>query len=181
MRNLFCYRRVIVENNIKWPNGLAIDRIEGRLYWNDAKVLTIESSDFNGEDRRTVLNQVPYPYGIVIVEQHIYWTDWKTKALHRADKSNGKDQLIIRENLEGLMDIRAVQVNKKHTTHYAIKKFSEHFLSLPLLLLDRRIYDICPRTDFTKPFARRFFYYMGRLLYNGLDYASTEATIMSLQ
>ncbi|KAJ2950742.1 hypothetical protein O0L34_g9004 [Tuta absoluta] len=102
-------RRVIVDNNIKWPNGLAIDRIESRLYWNDAKVLTIESSDLNGNDRKTVLSQVPYPYGIVIVGQHIYWTDWKTKSLHRADKTNGKDQLVIRENLEGLMDIRAVQ------------------------------------------------------------------------
>ncbi|XP_048480934.1 low-density lipoprotein receptor-related protein 4 [Plutella xylostella] len=102
-------RRVIVDNNIKWPNGLAIDRIEGRLYWNDAKVLTIESSDFNGDDRRTVISDVPYPYGIVIVGQHIYWTDWKTKSLHRADKTNGKDQLVVRENLEGLMDIRAVQ------------------------------------------------------------------------
>ncbi|CAG9563555.1 unnamed protein product [Danaus chrysippus] len=102
-------RRIIVDNNIKWPNGLAIDRIESRLYWNDAKVLTIESSDFNGHDRRTLLTQVPYPYGIVIVGQHIYWTDWKTKALHRADKSNGREQLKIRENLEGLMDIRAIQ------------------------------------------------------------------------
>ncbi|XP_052737933.1 low-density lipoprotein receptor-related protein 4 isoform X1 [Bicyclus anynana] len=102
-------RRIIVENNIKWPNGLAIDRTEGRLYWNDAKMYTIESSDFNGNDRRTLLNQVPYPYGIVIVGTHIYWTDWKTKALHRADKSTGKDQITIRENLEGLMDIRAIQ------------------------------------------------------------------------
>ncbi|XP_041973520.1 low-density lipoprotein receptor-related protein 4 isoform X2 [Aricia agestis] len=102
-------RRIIVDTNIKWPNGLAIDRIKDRLYWNDAKVLTIESSDFNGHDRQTILSQVPYPYGIVIVGQHIYWTDWKTKALHRADKTNGKDQLVIRENLEGLMDIRAIQ------------------------------------------------------------------------
>lgn len=99
-----------MEHDIKWPNGLAIDRIEGRLYWNDAKILTIESSDFNGHDRRTLLKEVSYPYGIVIVGQHIYWTDWKTKALHRADKSNGQEQLTIRENLEGLMDIRAIQV-----------------------------------------------------------------------
>lgn len=101
-----------MDNNIKWPNGLAIDRTEGRLYWNDAKILTIESSDFNGNDRKTVLSNVPYPYGIVIVGQHVYWTDWKTKSLHRADKTNGKDPIIIRENLEGLMDIRAVQVRK---------------------------------------------------------------------
>ncbi|XP_028028555.1 low-density lipoprotein receptor-related protein 4-like [Bombyx mandarina] len=102
-------RRVIVDNKIKWPNGLAIDRIEGRLYWNDAKILTIESSDFDGHDRRTVLSNVPYPYGIVIVGQHIYWTDWKTKALHRADKTNASDPIVIRKNLEGLMDIRAIQ------------------------------------------------------------------------
>ncbi|XP_022829670.1 low-density lipoprotein receptor-related protein 4 [Spodoptera litura] len=102
-------RRVIVENNIKWPNGLAIDKIEGRLYWNDAKVLSIESSDFNGNDRRIILSNVPYPYGIVIVGQHVYWTDWRTQALHRADKNSGKNSIIIRKNLEGLMDIRAVQ------------------------------------------------------------------------
>lgn len=107
---MFLNRRVIVDNNIKWPNGLAIDRTEGKLYWNDAKTFTIECSDFNGDNRRTVLNNVPYPYGIVIVGPHIYWTDWKTKALHRADKIKGQNQIIIRENLEGLMDIRAVQV-----------------------------------------------------------------------
>lgn len=108
---MFVFRRIIVDNNIKWPNGLAIDNIEGRLYWNDAKILTIESSDFDGNDRRVILSKVPYPYGIVIVGQHIYWTDWKTKALHRADKTNAKDGIIIRENLEGLMDIRAIQVS----------------------------------------------------------------------
>lgn len=104
-------RRIIVDTNIKWPNGLAIDRTEGRLYWNDAKMLTIESSDFNGDDRRTVLSKVPYPYGIVIVGPHIFWTDWKTKSLHRADKTYGENEIVIRENLEGLMDIRSVQVD----------------------------------------------------------------------
>lgn len=95
---------------IKWPNGLAVDRIEERLYWNDAKILTIESSDFDGLDRRTILSKVPYPYGIVIVGPHVFWTDWKTKSLHRADKFTGQNQILIREKLEGLMDIRAVQV-----------------------------------------------------------------------
>ncbi|XP_013175419.1 PREDICTED: low-density lipoprotein receptor-related protein 4 isoform X2 [Papilio xuthus] len=108
-------RHVIIDNNIKWPNGLAIDRIEGRLYWNDAKMLTIESSNFNGKERRILLNKVPYPYGIVIVGQHIYWTDWKTKALHRADKTTGENQLKIRENLEGLMNLRAVQGDQVFT------------------------------------------------------------------
>lgn len=105
------FRRIIVDNNIKWPNGLAIDRIESRLYWNDAKILTIESSDFNGDDRRIIRKSVPYPYGIVIVGAHIYWTDWKTQSLNRADKVTGNNSVEIRSNLEGLMDIRAVQVS----------------------------------------------------------------------
>lgn len=55
--------------------------------------------------------QVPHPYGLVIVGTHMYWTDWKTQSVHRADKRNGSDSQIIRKGLEGLMDIRSVQVS----------------------------------------------------------------------
>lgn len=100
----------MIGDNLIWPNGLAIDRPAGRLYWNDAKRLTIESSDLAGKDRKVVLKDVPYPYGLVVVGSHVYWTDWKTEALHRADKRNGSERTIIREKLEGLMDVRSVQV-----------------------------------------------------------------------
>lgn len=105
------FRKIIVGDNLKWPNGLAIDRPAGRLYWNDAKRMTIESSDLDGKDRRVVLKDVPYPYGLVVVGSHVYWTDWKTEALHRADKKNGSERTIIRGNLEGLMDVRSIQAD----------------------------------------------------------------------
>lgn len=89
---------------------MAIDRPAGRLYWSDAKIHSIESSDLNGKDRRVVLKEVPYPYGVVVVGLHVYWTDWKTKALHRADKINGTEKTVIRGELEGLMDVRSIQV-----------------------------------------------------------------------
>lgn len=56
------------------------------------------------------MNDVPHPYGLVVVGDHMYWTDWQTQALHRADKTNGTDKRIIRDKLEGLMDVRSVQV-----------------------------------------------------------------------
>lgn len=93
-----------------WPNGLAIDRPAGRLYWNDGHMNVIESSDLNGKFRKTILTDLPHPYGLVVVGNHIYWTDWQTQAIHRADKVNGTDKIIIRDKLEGLMDIRSVQV-----------------------------------------------------------------------
>lgn len=104
------YRKTFISENIHWPNGLAIDRPSNRLYWNDAKLKTIESIHLDGVDRQTVLTDLPHPYGLVIVGSHIYWTDWETQALHRAEKSNGSDRTVIRSHLRGLMDIRSIQV-----------------------------------------------------------------------
>lgn len=102
-------RKALVTERLIWPNGLAIDRPTERLYWNDGKLNTIESSDLNGNDRKVIIMDAPHPYGLVVVGNHIYWTDWQTEALHRADKNNGSDRTIIRDKLDGLMDVRSVQ------------------------------------------------------------------------
>jgi len=110
-----CFRLTLISENLGWPNGLAIDRPAGRLYWNDGQRKTIESSDLSGRDRHIVVTGVPHPYGLVIVGIHMYWTDWQTYALHRADKISGNDSTIIRGKLEGLMDVRSVQVRPTKT------------------------------------------------------------------
>ncbi|XP_072376430.1 low-density lipoprotein receptor-related protein 4 [Diabrotica undecimpunctata] len=102
-------RKTLISDNLNWPNGLAIDRPENRLYWNDGKLHTIESSSLDGKDRKKILTEVSYPYGLVVVGNHIYWTDWQTKSLHRAEKITGNDKTIIRDKLGGLMDVRSVQ------------------------------------------------------------------------
>ncbi|KAG5887975.1 hypothetical protein JTB14_035048 [Gonioctena quinquepunctata] len=102
-------RKTLISKKLSWPNGLAIDRPSNRLYWNDAKLHSIESSDLSGKDRKLIISEVQHPYGLVVVGNHIYWTDWQTKALHRADKNTGADPTIIRDKLEGLMDVRSVQ------------------------------------------------------------------------
>ena len=102
-------RKKLITENLIWPNGLAVDRPTGRLYWNDAKLNTIESSDLHGNDRRTIITGVLHPYGLVVVGNHVYWTDWQTKALHRVEKTTGSDNITVIGNLEGLMDIRSVQ------------------------------------------------------------------------
>lgn len=73
-----------------WPNGLTIDRPESRLYWNDAKLGNIECSDLYGKDRKLIMSNLPHPYGLVVVGNHVYWTDWQTEALHRAEKNTGR-------------------------------------------------------------------------------------------
>jgi hypothetical protein len=90
---------------------LAIDRPANRLYWNDNERKTIESSELDGTGRHVIVNEVPQPYGLVVVGTHLYWTDWQTEALHRADKESGAERIVIRDRLVGLMNIRSVQVN----------------------------------------------------------------------
>lgn len=102
-------RKTLISDRLVWPNGLAIDRPAQRLYWNDGKLSTIESSDLDGKNRKVIITKAPHPYGLVVVGNHIYWTDWETQALHRADKLNGSDSVEIRKKLEGLMDVRSVQ------------------------------------------------------------------------
>ncbi|KAF5269791.1 hypothetical protein FQA39_LY08572 [Lamprigera yunnana] len=102
-------RITLVNDKLEWPNGLAIDRPTNRLYWNDGKLKVIESSDFDGKDRKVIVTDALHPYGLVVVGSHMYWTDWKTQGLHRADKINGSDKRVIRDKLEGLMDVRSVQ------------------------------------------------------------------------
>ncbi|KAK9731245.1 Low-density lipoprotein receptor domain class A [Popillia japonica] len=103
------HRKTIIAENLEWPNGLAIDRPTSRLYWNDGKLRTIESSDFHGKQRLTILTNVPHPYGLVIIGSHMYWSDWQTQGLHRADKMTGADRTLVKGKLEGLMDVRSVQ------------------------------------------------------------------------
>ena len=44
--------QVIVHTNIEYPNGIAIDYHNSRLYWTDAKQAAIESIKLDGSDRR---------------------------------------------------------------------------------------------------------------------------------
>jgi len=51
---------------------------------------------------------VQHPYGLTLLDSYIYWTDWQTRSIHRADKDTGANVILVRANLPGLMDIQAV-------------------------------------------------------------------------
>ena len=45
-------REVLVHLNLTWPNGLAIDHEQGRMYWADAGTKMIEHAKLDGTDRK---------------------------------------------------------------------------------------------------------------------------------
>ncbi|KAH9373139.1 hypothetical protein HPB48_004884 [Haemaphysalis longicornis] len=101
-------RRVIIATDLGWPNGLAIDYEMERLYWVDAQLDCIEFSDLNGKSRQKLIEGVSHPFGLTQHESYIYWTDWHTKAIEKAHKETGAERVIIRDNIEYLMEIKMV-------------------------------------------------------------------------
>lgn len=72
----------------------------------------IEASDLNGQNRHTLVTPVQHPYGLTLLGSHIYWTDWQSRSIQRADKNSGANTITVRANLPGLMDIQAVDREK---------------------------------------------------------------------
>ena len=50
-----------------FPNGLSIDYEMQRLYWVDAKLDKIETSDFNGDNRAVLIRDIIHPFGLAVV------------------------------------------------------------------------------------------------------------------
>lgn len=86
-------RILTYEDDIAWPNGLTIDYFADRLYWADAHLDYIASTDLEGRHKHIVLSGdklVPHVFALSLFEDHLFWTDWNLKAIYRANKFTGK-------------------------------------------------------------------------------------------
>ncbi|XP_050299730.1 low-density lipoprotein receptor-related protein 6 [Anthonomus grandis grandis] len=81
-------RKVIVSENIYWPNGLSVDYEAERIYWIDGKLLTIKSMDYDGKNSTLILQRASdYPYALTQSANKLFWTDWKTVSIHDFPKN----------------------------------------------------------------------------------------------
>lgn len=86
----------LITENVQWPNGLALDWPNSRIYWVDAKHAIIESARTDGSDRRVVLNsRLKHPYGLAVFENRLYWSDWDKMRVESVDKFTGKNRKTI--------------------------------------------------------------------------------------
>jgi hypothetical protein len=92
---------------------LAIDYEGQRLYWADAQLDRIETSDLSGRFRVQLVQGATHPFGLTQLGGFLYWTDWRSKSIERVDKATGKQRSVLRHGLEGLMEIRAVAREKQ--------------------------------------------------------------------
>jgi len=102
------HRQSLISTDIQWPNGLTIDYSNDRLYWVDAKQHQISCSDLNGGSRVVVLTSyeiLKHPFAISVFEDFVYWTDWETETIHKANKFNGNNPENVAVSLYSPMDV----------------------------------------------------------------------------
>jgi hypothetical protein len=51
-----------------------------------------------------------HPFGISVLDQHLYWTDWGTLSVQRVDKNTALNRATIQSSLGTVMDIKAWKV-----------------------------------------------------------------------
>ncbi len=65
-------RLCLVNTSLGWPNGLALDVPENKIYWGDAKTDSIEVANMDGTNRRTLLSeQIPHIFGFSLLGKRI--------------------------------------------------------------------------------------------------------------
>ncbi|KAG8193521.1 hypothetical protein JTE90_003732 [Oedothorax gibbosus] len=114
-------RKVIVEDGLKWPNGLAIDFESRRLFWIEAFHENLCSSGLEGEDIRRVLAGSPFlklPFSVDIYGDFVYWTEWTSNKenVFRANKLTGANLTKVLDGETTLMGIKIYHPDKQALT-----------------------------------------------------------------
>ncbi|CRL05146.1 CLUMA_CG018156, isoform A [Clunio marinus] len=125
----------VLIDDVAWPNGLALDWPNGRIYWVDAQIQTIESATITGTDRRKVLaGVVQHPFGLALFEDRLYWSDWETMSIESCDKFTGKNHEILVQG-EQIFDVhiyhKAMMPHQKHACMLSESQGKKIFLADP--------------------------------------------------
>uniref|UniRef100_A0A182YL08 EGF-like domain-containing protein n=1 Tax=Anopheles stephensi TaxID=30069 RepID=A0A182YL08_ANOST len=111
-------RVLIVSQNLIWPNGIALDVEARKIYWCDAKADTIEVANMDGSGRNTILSDnLPHVFGLSLLGDYLYWTDWQRRSIDRAHKLTGADRTTIGENIAELMGLKVTRLHQVQGTN----------------------------------------------------------------
>jgi len=94
-------------------SSMTIDYVGRRLYWVSADRGFVEMSDMLGGSRRQLVKGLQLLYGVTVFGDHVYWSDWATRSLEKADKLSGAGRSVIRSQMDYLMDLATFHASRQ--------------------------------------------------------------------
>ena len=55
----------------------------------------------------------PQPFALTQYEDYLYWADWSTNSIERANKTSGENQTRIQGHLESVIDILVFHASRQ--------------------------------------------------------------------
>ena len=90
---------VLIREGIPFPNALALDESNRRLFWagtDERKYGIIESVSLDGLNRNvTFYSQGYHPYSLDIYDGFVYWADWGKNAVLRISSNGDREEMVI--------------------------------------------------------------------------------------
>ena len=84
-------RVTIVTTYLYQPNGIELDIGNKLIFWVDAGYDSVESVDYNGNNRKKLFQlDGLQPYGVALIAPFLFFTDWNTyHEVHKLDAITG--------------------------------------------------------------------------------------------
>ncbi|XP_022241765.1 low-density lipoprotein receptor-related protein 2-like [Limulus polyphemus] len=104
---------ILVKEGLHHLEVLAVDLISKRLYWSQSFPGIIESVDFNGKGRKTVVPTsagISKPQGLAIFNNRLYYLDTIYEKIVRVNLPDGRNPTVMDENIE---DLTTMKINSK--------------------------------------------------------------------
>uniref|UniRef100_A0A7M4EJS2 Low-density lipoprotein receptor-related protein 1B n=1 Tax=Crocodylus porosus TaxID=8502 RepID=A0A7M4EJS2_CROPO len=92
-----------------WPNGLTVDHFEKRIVWTDARSDAIYSALYDGTGMIEIIRGHEYlshPFAVSLYGSEVYWTDWRTNTLSKANKWTGQNVSVIQKTSAQPFDLQ---------------------------------------------------------------------------
>ncbi|GAB6025426.1 hypothetical protein CHUAL_011172 [Chamberlinius hualienensis] len=94
-------RTTLISTNIELPNSLSVDYEREEICWADAGTKRIECCSVFGQNRRTIVSAINYPFGLTNNREYFYWTDWESRKIEVVSKLGGQLQAPLEPPLGG--------------------------------------------------------------------------------
>ena len=93
-------RVVLVDTDLVWPNDITIDYAAQKLYWIDANLDKIESSNMDGSGRMTLTTNpagfgLGSPYSLTLEGDYLYWSEWDDNSIFSVHKDGGNVSVVF--------------------------------------------------------------------------------------
>ena len=121
-------RRNVITTDVKWPNGLAVDYKDPRLFWLDAHkdYSRLESSNLDGKNRKKLIsNSLSHPFAITIYGDQVFWTDWERLSIESCNKKTGNGKWLVKDKIKNVMDLRAFEAERQPDGMYIVAQITQ--------------------------------------------------------